>query len=156
MWINDKAPRFQQKTLRFASIGLLLGGGLVGLGGCGSKMSHAANSMSMMNSSAQNMNAPMAKVTMTIPKDTYVGTPNTFSVKVTQSGKPVEAEDVKFEIWENKAGSSHQVISAKSSGDGEYSIDYSFKSAGAYNVMYHVVANSMMIMTGPQLITVMK
>lgn len=144
-----------------ARIGMILALGMLGLSGCGMKPSSGttASSMNTAMNSMSNMNAiaSMAKVHLTIPKDTYVGTDNTFSVKVTQSGKPVNnADEVLFEIWENKTSAKHELIRAKLTGDGVYSIEYTFSKPGSYNVMYHVVAFSNMIMTAPQLVIVRK
>lgn len=111
-----------------------------------------------MNSS--NSKQPMAKVKMTIPKQTAVGKGNQFSVLVMQQGKPIPAkqvEEVMFQIWPNGSQpTTNELVHAQRTGDGIYSIQYSFKSAGTYDVMYHVTANGMMIMTGPQKIVVTK
>lgn len=98
---------------------------------------------------------PMATVKMTIPKKAKVGNRNQISVLVTQGGQPVhQVDDVMFEIWKDVPNSSHEIIHAKRTGNGTYSIEYRFKQAGSYNVMYHVVAAGNMIMTGPQRIAI--
>lgn len=128
----------------------------VGATGCGTNNS-ATNQAMNMSMNASNSLQPMATVKMTIPKETEVGKLNQFSVLVTQQGKPVnQADDVMFEIWQDVPNSKHEIIHAKRTGDGIYSIEYSFKNAGIYNVMYHVVAGGNMIMTGPRKIAVMK
>lgn len=159
--------RSNRKTVvGLASIGVLA---LVSFAitGCGASnsMSNSTSkstsnqSMSMpMNSSTSQR--PMAKVKMTIPKQTAVGKGNQFSVLVMQQGKPIPAkqvEEVMFQIWPNGSQpTTNELVHAQRTGDGIYSIQYSFKSAGTYDVMYHVTANGMMIMTGPQKIVVTK
>jgi hypothetical protein len=130
----------------------------VGITGCGTSNSTNHQAMNMnMNMNSTGSQQPMAKVKMTIPKQAKVGRSNQFSVLVTQQGKPVnKVDDVMFEIWKDVPKSKHEIVHAKRTGDGTYSIDYSFKTAGTYNVMYHVVAGGNMIMTGPQQIVVSK
>lgn len=125
----------------------------VGITGCGA---HPASNQAM-NMNTSGVQQPMATVKMTIPKKAKVGEKNQFSVLVTQQGKPVnQVDDVMFEIWKDVPNSKHQIIHAKRTGDGIYSIHYSFKDTGIFNVMYHVVAGGNMIMTGPQKVEVTK
>ena len=128
----------------------------VGVTGCGTN-NLVSNQMVNMSMNSTNSLQLMATVKMTIPKETKAGKTNQFSVLVTQQGKHLnQVDDVMFEIWKDSRKSKHEIIHAKRTGDGIYSIEYSFKDAGTYNVMYHVVAGGNMIMTGPQKIIVMK
>ncbi len=133
----------------------LISAGITGCGTSNSTSNQSTNMSMSMNSTGSQQ--PMAKVKMTIPKETKVGMKNQFSVLVTQQGKPVnQVDDVMFEIWQDVPNSKHEIIHAKRTGDGIYSIEYSFKQVGTYDVMYHVVADGNMIMTGPQKISVTK
>jgi YtkA-like len=139
-----------------ASIGFLalISAGITGCGTSNSAGNQSTNMSMNMNSTGSQ---PMAKVKMTIPKETKVGEKNQFSVLVTQQDKPInQVDDVMFEIWQDVPNSKHEIIHATRTGDGIYSIDYSFRKAGTYDVMYHVVADGNMIMTGPQKIPVTK
>lgn len=124
--------------------------------GCGTSNS-ASNQAMKINMNTSNSQQPMETVKMTIPKEALVGKMNRLSVLVTQQGQPLnQVDDVMFEIWKNVPNSKHEIVHANRTGDGIYSIKYTFKDAGMFNVMYHVVAGGNMIMTGPQKIVVTK
>ncbi|MBP1947954.1 FixH family protein [Virgibacillus litoralis] len=68
----------------------------------------------------------------------------TFSVTVTQDSKPVEdASEVEFEIWKDGLKDDSEMIKAKHTGDGKYTIEKSFKEDGLYHVQSHVTARTM-------------
>lgn len=62
------------------------------------------------------------------------------SVTITQKNSPVlDADAVKYEIWQN-GQDNHKIVPATKSSNGLYSIEYSFDQPGQYYVMYHVDA----------------
>ena len=63
----------------------------------------------------------------------------TIEAAVTQGGEPVEDADyVDFEIWNDSQGQeSSKTIEAEHTGDGIYTIEYTFDSSGTYQVIAH-------------------
>ncbi|MBB3906392.1 FixH family protein [Anoxybacteroides rupiense] len=53
-----------------------------------------------------------------------------------------DADEVKFEIWK-QGNDQHEMISAKSKGNGKYAIEKTFTEAGTYSVVAHVTARNM-------------
>ncbi|MEH7239232.1 FixH family protein [Bacillus sp. JJ1562] len=65
------------------------------------------------------------------------------SAVVTQEDEAVEdADEVKFEIWE-EGNEEHEMIEAFHSGGGKYSIEKNFTKDGIYHVIAHVTARGM-------------
>lgn len=74
------------------------------------------------------------------PVKPKVNQPVQLTVYVSQKNSPVEdADAVKYEVWE-KGQEKHEMITAKKSGVGLYSIPYTFHKEGSYYVIYHVDA----------------
>ncbi len=84
--------------------------------------------------------APIRAALAVQPDPVRAQQPAVFSVTVTQDGQPVDdAEDVKFEIWQD-GDASHVILNAASKGFGVYTAEKSFAKPGTYKVMYHVTA----------------
>jgi hypothetical protein len=62
--------------------------------------------------------------------------PVTLMTKVTSNNKAVDNADVEFEIWK-KEEKNHQMIKAKRTGDGLYTISTKYPVSGIYNVIIH-------------------
>lgn len=74
------------------------------------------------------------------PAEPVAGQPITFSVKVTQEGKPVDdAREVSFEWWKD-GQEKHETIPAKLVSDGVYTAQQTISEPGSYFVYYHVTA----------------
>ena len=74
------------------------------------------------------------------PEQPVVGEAITFSVKVTQEGKPVDdAKEVKFEWWKD-GQEQHVTIPAALTSDGVYTAQQTISEPGSYFVYYHVTA----------------
>ncbi|MBG9565460.1 FixH family protein [Brevibacillus agri] len=74
------------------------------------------------------------------PAEPVAGQPITFSVKVTQEGKPVDdAREVSFEWWKD-GQEKHETIPAKLVADGVYTAQQTISEPGSYFVYYHVTA----------------
>ncbi|WP_162143465.1 FixH family protein [Alicyclobacillus herbarius] len=72
----------------------------------------------------------------------------TLSVTVTQDGKPInDADMVEFEVWQQGApANKHHFLTAKHTGNGVYSAEWTPSTGGAWNVMYHVTARGTHVM----------
>ncbi|UED70981.1 MULTISPECIES: FixH family protein [Brevibacillus] len=74
------------------------------------------------------------------PTEPVAGGTITFSVKVTQEGKPVDdAREVSFEWWKD-GQEKHETIPAKLVADGVYTAQQTISEPGSYFVYYHVTA----------------
>ncbi|WEG13664.1 SCO family protein [Pullulanibacillus sp. KACC 23026] len=63
------------------------------------------------------------------------------TVKVTEKNKPVaDAEEVMFEIWKKGDQKNSKMYKAKNKGNGLYSLSFTFKTNGIYEVTAHVTA----------------
>lgn len=75
------------------------------------------------------------------------GEPNVevaIAVTVSQEKKPVEdADEVKFEIWKEGKKDASEMVEAKHSEGGKYSVNYTFLENGLYHVQSHVTARDM-------------
>ncbi|AMA73365.1 MULTISPECIES: FixH family protein [Aneurinibacillus] len=97
------------------------------------------------NSTPEERQKPVpVEVSLTImPESVKEKQPVKISARITQKQRPVnDAEDVKFEIGQENQ-EKKQMIAAKKTGDGVYSITYTFDKAGQYYIMYHVNAGGM-------------
>jgi hypothetical protein len=56
---------------------------------------------------------------------------------VTKDGKPFEGAKVRFELW-LESHKDHIFIKASETNPGEYSVNFTFKEAGTYNVITHI------------------
>lgn len=90
----------------------------------------------------------MPKVKLTLPEDAKSGKEVTIQVTVTHEGEPVnDADEVQFEIWKKGAPKDkHELIEAKKTGDGVYSVKKTFQDPGEYKVIYHVTARGTHVM----------
>ncbi|MGG1658826.1 FixH family protein [Brevibacillus sp. NRS-1366] len=84
--------------------------------------------------------APVEAAFSFAPAEPVVGEAITFSVKVTQEGKPVDdAKEVKFEWWKD-GQEKHETIPASLKSDGTYTAEQTISEPGSYFVYYHVTA----------------
>jgi len=84
--------------------------------------------------------APIEAAFSFSPTEPVVGEAITFSVKVTQEGKPVDdAKEVKFEWWKD-GQEKHETIPATLQADGIYTAEQTISEPGSYFVYYHVTA----------------
>ncbi|MDZ5472175.1 FixH family protein [Bacillus sp. 31A1R] len=86
----------------------------------------------------------MIEAVLEVPEEGKVDEEITFSVIVTQDAEAVEdANEVKFEIWEEGHKEESELIEAKPVGDGKYTVTKSFDKEGIFTVQSHVTARSM-------------
>lgn len=93
--------------------------------------------------------APSApKVKLDLPEDAKAGEAVSIQITVTHEGEPVnDADEVQFEIWKKGASKDeHEMMDAKKTGDGVYSVKKTFREPGEYKVMYHVTARGSHVM----------
>ncbi|GED72373.1 hypothetical protein BRE01_60750 [Brevibacillus reuszeri] len=84
--------------------------------------------------------APVEAAFSFTPTEPAVREAITFSVKVTQEGKPVDdAKEVKFEWWKD-GQEQHVTIPAALTSDGVYTAQQTIDEPGSYFVYYHVTA----------------
>ncbi|GAA0589683.1 FixH family protein [Virgibacillus siamensis] len=79
-----------------------------------------------------------------VPKRAEPGKKITFKVTVTQNEKAVnDADEVKFEIWQEGSKSNSEMVKAKHTKNGIYIVKKTFDQKGIYYVQSHVTARQM-------------
>ncbi len=91
------------------------------------------------------------EVDLTVPETAVAGEEVTFTASVTQGEEIVEdANEVKFEVL-NLSSGEKEMIEASLNEDKLYTIDYTFKTNGTYDITSHVTARSMHTMPTKQI-----
>jgi protein SCO1 len=106
----------------------------------GPKMAMSKNMSGMSNMSMDPL-SPL-KVDILGNKDAFkVDKKGLLEIKVTQKNKPVsDAEEVMFEIWKKGDQKGSKTYKGKNSGNGIYSLPYTFNNKGIFEVTAHVTA----------------
>lgn len=129
---------------RFLAIGSILT--ILILGACGTtekNKDHGATSSDEV--------PEIVEVELTVPETALAGEAVTFTANVTQGEEMVEdADEVKFEVL-NLSSGEKEMIEASLNKDKLYSIDYTFKVNGTYDITSHVTARSMHTMPTKQI-----
>jgi hypothetical protein len=129
---------------RFLAIGSILTA-LV-LGACGTTEEHKDQSATSSDEVPE-----ILEVDLTVPETAVAGEAVTFTATVTQGEEIVEdADEVKFEVM-NLSSGEKEMIEASLNKDKLYTIDYTFKANGTYDITSHVTARSMHTMPTKQI-----
>ncbi len=85
----------------------------------------------------------LVEVDLTVPQTAMIGEEVSFTAFITQGGETVDdADEVKFEI-KNLTSGDKELINASLNNDQHYTIIYTFKSNGLYDITSHVTARDM-------------
>lgn len=96
------------------------------------------------NSKNQDVVPVMIEANLDVPEKAEIGEEVSLAVAVTQGKDFVDdANEVKFEIWQEGQKNSSEMIEAKYSEKGRYNINYKFLENGIYHVQSHVTARNM-------------
>ncbi|MFZ3576923.1 FixH family protein [Virgibacillus sp. DJP39] len=99
------------------------------------------------NNEQSDSNAGVVKpidVELKVPNKVDVGKPVTFSVTVSQNGKPIEdASEVEFEVWNDGSKSKSVKAPGIHQKEGIYTHERTFTENGIYIVQSHVTARDM-------------
>lgn len=129
---------------RFLAIGSILTA-LV-LGACGTNEEHKDHSATSSDEVPE-----ILEVDLTVPETAAAGEAVTFTAAVTQGKEIVEdADEVKFEVLNISSGEK-EMIEASLNEDKLYTIDYTFKANGTYDITSHVTTRSMHTMPTKQI-----
>lgn len=129
---------------RFLAIGSILTA-LV-LGACGTTEEHKDQSATSSDEVPE-----ILEVDLTVPETAVARETVTFTASVTQGTEIVEdANEVKFEVL-NLISGEKEMIEASLNEDKLYTIDYTFKTNGTYDITSHVTARSMHTMPTKQI-----
>lgn len=94
----------------------------------------------------------MVDVDLTVPQTAIVDEEITFTAAVTQGQEIVEdAHEVMFEV-KNTTSGDKEMIEASLNDDKHYAINYSFETAGTYDITSHVTARELHVMPTKQII----
>lgn len=105
------------------------------------------------NQGEQNEEVLFIEVDIQIPDKAEPNESTEIGALVTLGDEKVEdAQEVKFEIWEQGQETDHEMIPGKHVGDGLYTITKSFEKVGVYYVVAHVTARDMHNMPRKELI----
>lgn len=84
------------------------------------------------------------EVDLEVPEKGDANQPILLKATVTQGKEKVkDADEVKFEIWEEGKKEDSQMINAKNNNDGTYTLEFTFSHDGVYTVQVHVTARGM-------------
>lgn len=116
------------------------------LSACGSKEEHVDDGATSSDEVPE-----MLEVDLTVPETAVAGEAVTFTAAVTQGEEIVEdADEVKFEVL-NLSSGEKEMIDGSLNEDKLYTIDYTFKTNGTYDITSHVTARSMHTMPTKQI-----
>ncbi|MGN7176113.1 FixH family protein [Paenibacillus sp. FSL R5-0490] len=109
--------------------------GLLVLGGC---------SQSDEEKPAKNDEVPqIIEAVIEVPETINPGERVTLAVTVKQGGEAVkDADEVKFEVWQEGQKENGKMIEAKHGSEGKYTAEHAFAEEGLYYVQSHVTARS--------------
>ena len=129
---------------RFLAIGSILT--VLMLSACGTKEEQVNNGATSSDEVPE-----MLEVDLTVPETAAAGEAVTFTAAVTQGEEIVEdADEVKFEVL-NLSSGEKEMIDGSLNDDKLYTIDYTFKTNGTYDITSHVTARSMHTMPTKQI-----
>ena len=129
---------------RFLAIGSILT--VLMLSACGTKEEHVNHGATSSDEVPE-----MLEVDLTVPETAVAGETVTFTAAVTQGEEIVEdADEVKFEVL-NLSSGEKEMIDGSLNEDKLYTIDYTFKTNGTYDITSHVTARSMHTMPTKQI-----
>lgn len=84
------------------------------------------------------------EVKLSVPEKAAVNEKAAISAKLTQNGDPVDdADEVKFEIWQDGAKEKSEMVDADRKENGVYAIEKAFGKEAAYHVQVHVTARGL-------------
>ena len=129
---------------RFLAIGSILT--VLILGACGETEKHTNHDATSSDEVPE-----IVEVELTVPETALAGEAVTFTAKVSQGDEIVEdADEVKFEVH-NLSSGEKEMIEASLNEDKLYTIDYTFKANGTFDITSHVTARSMHTMPYKQI-----
>lgn len=121
---------------RFLAIGAIFA--TLTLGACGSNDEHQEH-----NTKTADEMPEIVEVDLTVPETVSAGEEVKITAKVTQGEEIVEdANEVKFEVM-NLTSGEKEMIDASLSDEKLYTINYTFKTDGTYDITSHVTARDM-------------
>lgn len=129
---------------RFLVIGFILT--VLLLSACGTKEDHVNHEATSSDEVPE-----IVEVELTVPETAVAGEAVTFTANVTQGEEiVVDADEVKFEVLNISSGEK-EMIDGSLNKEKLYTIDYTFKTNGTYDITSHVTARSMHTMPTKQI-----
>ena len=133
--------------MKLKSLLLVLFTGII-LAGCG----NGGDSGEMNHDAPESDEMRTLEVDLAAPDHIMAGDTEVLTAYVTSNDEDVtDADRVMFEI-QDEEGETVEEIDAEHSGNGEYTVEYTFEEAGTYTVISHVDAYSLHTMPSSEVI----